>query len=222
MKTAGFVLLGFLLFTLPPTLTHGAVAPRPHDSLTIRLCALQAALGTRLAHPFISTNICNPPPPPPPPAAHLTLIKIVINDDGGTATTTDFQARINGTSVSWGVVQTLSPGSYTASEDSFSGYTASAWSGDCTADGHIILTPGDDKKCTITNNDEAPTPPPPREGGGTGTGEATDTNNDENGDQENPPSEGGGGPGGGGGVGDQNGGSSGEQGGGQSGGGDPI
>ena len=45
------------------------------------------------------------------------------------------QAKIDGANVSWSVAQTLSVGSYTASEDGVAGYTASGWSGDCAADG---------------------------------------------------------------------------------------
>ena len=45
---------------------------------------------------------------------------------------------------------------YTASETTQTGYAASAWGGDCAADGTITLLPGDDKTCTITNDDIAP------------------------------------------------------------------
>ena len=83
----------------------------------------------------------------------LTVEKTVVNDDGGTATAGNFQARIDGNPVPWGVPQTLSAGSHTAGEDVVPGYTASAWSGDCNPDGTITLLPGDNKTCTITNND---------------------------------------------------------------------
>src|SRR5207247_6827637 len=43
-----------------------------------------------------------------------------------------------------------------ALETSDPGYTASAWGGDCAANGTITLAPGDNKTCTITNDDKAP------------------------------------------------------------------
>ncbi len=85
----------------------------------------------------------------------LTLVKTVINDNGGTATTTDFQGKIDGANVPWGVAQTLTAGSHTASEvANVSGYAASSWGTDCAASGNITLNPGDNKTCTITNNDQ--------------------------------------------------------------------
>jgi hypothetical protein len=86
--------------------------------------------------------------------AQLTLLKTVVNDNGGAAIETDFQAYIDATAVPWGAAQSLSPGSYTASEDTLAGYTASAWGGDCAANGTITLQPGDNKTCTITNDDQ--------------------------------------------------------------------
>ena len=95
-------------------------------------------------------------------AATLTLVKTVINDDGGTAVADDFQAYISGNAVPWSAAQTLSVGTYTASEDVVSGYAASAWGGDCAGDGSVTLGIGEDKTCTITNDDIPPQP-------GTGT-----------------------------------------------------
>ena len=46
-------------------------------------------------------------------------------------------------------------GSYTATETA-TGYTASAWGGDCAANGTVTLALGDSKTCTITNDDLAP------------------------------------------------------------------
>jgi hypothetical protein len=88
--------------------------------------------------------------------AFLTLVKTVVNDNGGTAVADDFQARIDGNNVPWGVAQVLEPGSYTASELGVAGYTASDWGGDCAADGTITLAAGEDATCTITNDDNAP------------------------------------------------------------------
>ena len=89
-------------------------------------------------------------------APTLTLHKEVITDDGGTATANDFQAYIDGNSVPWGQAQTLPVGSYQASEDVVPGYSPSSWSGDCDAQGNVILTEGDNLDCYITNDDIAP------------------------------------------------------------------
>jgi hypothetical protein len=90
----------------------------------------------------------------------LTLVKTVINDDGGGAVETDFQASISGIGeVDWSVATPLNAGSYTASETVQPGYTASAWGGDCAANGDVTLAPGDNLTCTITN-DDTPAPVP--------------------------------------------------------------
>ena len=86
----------------------------------------------------------------------LTLVKTVTNDNGGGAVTTDFQGKINGNNVPWASAQTLTPGSFTASETNLPNYSASSWGGDCAANGTITLAYGDNKTCTINNNDNAP------------------------------------------------------------------
>ncbi|NPV55371.1 MAG: sortase, partial [Anaerolineae bacterium] len=90
-------------------------------------------------------------------AATLTLVKTVMNDDGGALVETDFPAFIDGASVTWGQAVTLNAGRHTASETSQPGYTASAWGGDCAADGTVSLALGESKTCTITNDDQAGT-----------------------------------------------------------------
>jgi LPXTG-motif cell wall-anchored protein len=91
-------------------------------------------------------------------APTLKLVKTVINDNGGTLTPANFPVRIDGASVAWGVAFALSAGPHTASETTQTGYAASAWSGDCAANGTITLALGQTKTCTITNNDIPPTP----------------------------------------------------------------
>ncbi|PYR95829.1 MAG: hypothetical protein DMG12_27825, partial [Acidobacteria bacterium] len=82
----------------------------------------------------------------------LTLIKTVINDNGGTKQIADFPLFVNGSPVTSGVATTLSASVlYTATETSDPGYTASAWGGDCAADGTITMALGDNKTCTISN-----------------------------------------------------------------------
>ena len=86
----------------------------------------------------------------------LTLEKTVVNDNGGTATETNFQAYINGNTTNWNTPAVLNAGNYLASEDQAFGYTASAWGGDCAADGTVTLSVGENKTCYITNDDIAP------------------------------------------------------------------
>ena len=89
----------------------------------------------------------------------LTLEKTVVNDDGGTAVKTDFQASVSGVGdVDWDATTVLTVGSFTAAETAtVPGYAASAWGGDCAADGSISLIMGQNATCTITNDDIAPT-----------------------------------------------------------------
>jgi len=103
-------------------------------------------------------------------APKLILVKTVINDNGGTKTPSDFSLFVNGSPVTTGVAVTLSANVlYIATEAPAPGYTASAWGGDCAANGAITLAPGDNKTCTITNDDNATIPNP------TPTGQITPT-----------------------------------------------
>ena len=87
----------------------------------------------------------------------LTLIKTVTNDNGGTKTVSDFPLFVDGSPVTSGAQNSINAGAHTASETTLTGYAASAWGGDCAANGTITLAPGDNKTCTITNNDVQPT-----------------------------------------------------------------
>ena len=88
--------------------------------------------------------------------ATLTLVKTVANNYGGTATAADFQAYIDDDPVDWESPKELDAGSYTASEDLFTGYSAGDWGGDCASDGSVTLGVGEHKTCTITNSDIQP------------------------------------------------------------------
>jgi hypothetical protein len=90
-------------------------------------------------------------------AATLTLVKTVKNDNGGGLAAVDFPRFIDGIPVSWGVPVALDAGLHTATETAQAGYAASAWGGDCAANGTITLALGETKTCTITNDDIAPT-----------------------------------------------------------------
>jgi Prealbumin-like fold domain len=85
--------------------------------------------------------------------AHLTLVKKVTNDNGGTKQVGDFVLKIDATTVKSGEVNDVNAGAHVVSEVNLPGYKASAWGGDCAADGSIALQPGDNKTCTITNDD---------------------------------------------------------------------
>ena len=92
----------------------------------------------------------------PPPT--LTLVKTVINNNGGTKVVADFPLFIDGSPVTSGVANTVTANVvHTASETQQGGYTASAWGGDCAANGTITLLPGDNKTCTVANDDIGPT-----------------------------------------------------------------
>ena len=65
-----------------------------------------------------------------------------------------FARFIDGNAVSWSVAVPVSPGSHTASETTLAGYTASAWGGDCAANGTVSVALGENKTCSITNDDQ--------------------------------------------------------------------
>jgi hypothetical protein len=86
----------------------------------------------------------------------ITLVKNLPNDNGGDAVETDFTAFIDGSPVPWGIPQEFIPGGYTASESTLPGYLASDWFNDCAADGSVVLGPGENLTCEVTNDDIAP------------------------------------------------------------------
>ena len=91
----------------------------------------------------------------------LTLIKQVINDNGGILGPQNFPLFVNDQLVVTGVTTIFAPGNYTVRETSQAGYVASGWSGDCSADGQVTLSAGENKTCLIINDDLPFTPPPP-------------------------------------------------------------
>lgn len=105
-------------------------------------------------------------PPASVTPAILHVIKQVTNNNSGTSTASLFNlhVKLSGTDVSGspavgvtapGTSYSLSAGTYNVSEDVNTSYTQS-FSGDCDANGNIILSSGDNKVCTITNDDIAP------------------------------------------------------------------
>jgi hypothetical protein len=87
----------------------------------------------------------------------LKIVKTIVNDNGGGVTDENaFGLRIDGAPVLHSIVNPISAGNHTVSEDGLPGYTAGSWGGDCNPDGSITLVPGQNATCTITNNDAAP------------------------------------------------------------------
>jgi hypothetical protein len=95
--------------------------------------------------------------------ATLHVIKHVINDNGGKAVAADFKLHVKTAAndiiaspapgvEAPGTAYTVAAGTYSISEDAFTGYTAS-YSGDGDTSGNITLAPGDNKTVTIINND---------------------------------------------------------------------
>lgn len=85
----------------------------------------------------------------------LTVIKVVVNDDGGDKIVTDFPLFVDDILVVSGVSNSFEAGAHWVTETLDIGYSATI-SGDCSADGYIVLNPGDVKSCTITNDDIDP------------------------------------------------------------------
>lgn len=104
-------------------------------------------------------TFCTPAPQP----ATLKLVKNVVNNNGGTKVPADFALYMDSTQVTTGEVKTFAFASagetrtVTASETNLPGYTSGSWGGDCAADGKVVLHPGDNKTCTITNDDNPQT-----------------------------------------------------------------
>ncbi|HUR24688.1 MAG TPA: hypothetical protein VM327_01570 [Candidatus Thermoplasmatota archaeon] len=101
---------------------------------------------------------------PTPPAA-LRVIKTVVNDNGGTATSSAFAVHVryagNNTDVAGSpqpgnaagtAYSGLLAGSYKVGEDRLPGYQLTI-TGDCAANGGVVLASGQTKTCTLTNND---------------------------------------------------------------------
>ncbi len=88
-------------------------------------------------------------------APRLTVTKTVVNNNGGNAVVSDFPLFVGNVSVASGAQNTFNAGTYQLSETGQSGYTASSWGGNCSANGTITLAPGNNYSCTITNDDQA-------------------------------------------------------------------
>ena len=95
-------------------------------------------------------------------AGTLTVIKHVVNDDGGGAQASSWTMNVAGpTALSFpgaespGTSNPVSAGAYKITESGGgAGYTLS-YSGDCDADGDVVVALGQSRTCTLTNDDEA-------------------------------------------------------------------
>lgn len=91
-------------------------------------------------------------------APTLKVFKTIVNSDGGTVTDPNaFGLRVDGNPVLHNVSNTFNSGDYLVSEVGLPGYQPGSWGGDCTSNGSINLTPGQNATCRITNDDIAPT-----------------------------------------------------------------
>ncbi|HLC60746.1 MAG TPA: DUF4215 domain-containing protein [Candidatus Nanoarchaeia archaeon] len=90
-----------------------------------------------------------------PEYARLTVNKQVINNNGGTKTASQFLLFIDSSSVTNGVINSVSAGSHTVSETLDPNY-AKTISGDCNSLGQVTVSYGQSKTCTITNDDVPP------------------------------------------------------------------
>lgn len=86
--------------------------------------------------------------------AKLIVTKVVVNDDGGSLRVADFPLFVDQTGVTSGVENVFGTGVHTVSETDKPGYVGT-FSGDCYADGTVLLEAGKTKTCTITNDDQA-------------------------------------------------------------------
>ena len=92
----------------------------------------------------------------------ITVVKTVINDNGGLITDPDeffsdpdvFLLTVDGNAVLDSATNNFDAGLHTVAETNLPFYTASAWGGDCAADGSITLVLDQDATCTITNDDD--------------------------------------------------------------------
>lgn len=84
----------------------------------------------------------------------LTVVSVVVNDNGGNKGAGDFPLFVDGNSVTSGTPNTLQTGSHTVTFTTQSGYQTT-FSGDCSEDGTVAISSGDNKTCTVTSNDIA-------------------------------------------------------------------
>jgi hypothetical protein len=88
-----------------------------------------------------------------PTPTRIIIIPTVINDNGGSGKEGDVEYLINGSLVMPQDGINVQPGASTLYHGQFPGYSASAWSGDCSADGVVNVPANATRVCFITFND---------------------------------------------------------------------
>lgn len=82
---------------------------------------------------------------------YLKVVKEVINNDVGIKQASDFQMQIDGVNVEQNVDIEVYTGTRVVSEADTLGYDVT-FSGDCDSSGHVTVTEGSHKTCTVTND----------------------------------------------------------------------
>lgn len=85
----------------------------------------------------------------PPPAMGSVIVTKVVS--GGTAQISDFTLNVGTTTVTSGIVQDFSEGTYAVSETGGPGGYSAAFSGDCAPGGSLAVVAENVYQCTITN-----------------------------------------------------------------------
>lgn len=104
-----------------------------------------------LAKPTSGVTLASAVVPSAP--TRIIILPTVINDNGGGAKEGDVDYLIGGALVMPQDGINVQPGSYTLYHGKLPGYTASAWSGDCTADGAVTVPANQTRACFITFDD---------------------------------------------------------------------
>jgi len=138
-------------------LAHNSITFGQSATLDGRALAYVAAvtlLGNTITGPTCSASVpATPPSSTVQRRGSLNIVKTVINDNGGTKIVSDFPLFVNGKSVISGETNFF-PAliRYTVTETKNSQY-AQSFSGDCDVNGQLVINPGNNYFCIITNND---------------------------------------------------------------------
>ena len=112
-----------------------------------RLAAMPAPAVLVASAPRVTLAIAKPVP------TRIIIIPTVINDNGGYGKEGDVDFLLNGGLVMPQDGINVQPGAYTLYHGTFPGYTASAWSGDCSPDGVVNVPADATRVCFITFDD---------------------------------------------------------------------
>jgi hypothetical protein len=137
--------------------------PHAVDSMMFRTAGTAAPANSGkgfLIDNFSSSSGPVPMVAPPPSGGSvnrqgtITVVKTVINDNGGVKTVSDFPLFVNGTLVVSGEPNSFrAPASAYAVTENPDPLYNSTFSGDCSSDGLVGISPGDAAICVVTNDD---------------------------------------------------------------------